>query len=77
MGVMYMPICFYPFQDLFDSDINCLTGIVFLFERHFSPSRSDSKSVSEINKLSPEDPTILLSALLRPRFLVQYLTVQC
>ena len=74
---MYIPICFCPFQDLFDSDINCLTGILFLFERHFSPARLNSKSVSEINKLAPEDPDVLISALLRPRFLAQYLTVQC
>ena len=72
--MVYMPSCFFPFQDLFDSDVNCLMGMMFLIDmgsflcirnRH---TMWDAEGDLNINEICIH---------IRPQFIAQYLTVRC
>ena len=71
---MYMPTCFPPFQDLFDSDVNCLMGLLFVVERRPLLCVRDGNTVWD----HAEDVHFKEICIhIRPSFLAQYLYIRC
>ena len=72
--LLYLPSCFYPFQDLFDSDVICLTGVLFMVCRTLLPVHANVEQVRDFkgDELFGRNDTPIYSVL-RPRFLAQYL----
>ena len=64
-----MPICFFPFQELFDSNVTCSMGLTFLINRCFYITPRFFKSSTETNY--DYNPSFI-----RPIFIARYLTVQ-
>ena len=64
-----MPTCFFPFQELFDSNVTCSMGLTFLINRCFYIKPRYYKSSTETNY-------DYNSSFIRPIFIARYLTVQ-
>ena len=72
--MLYLPSCFFPFQDLFDSDVNCLMGLMFAVDKCALLCIRNRHTMSNVE----EDLNIdELCIHIRPRFIAQYLTIRC
>ena len=79
---MYLPTCFYPFQEIFDSDCICSTGLLLLINKSFLvgrliglvPTFYDSEKPLHQSIISFTDAPI---DHMRTQFVAQYLIIQC
>ena len=64
----FMPTFIHPFQDLFDSDVNCLMGLLFIIDKDLLLCiQSDNSEVRRTD----------ICVHIRTRFLARYLRVRC
>ena len=72
--LVFMPSCMFPFQDLYDTDVTCLTSLMFLMSPDFIKLTKKKDMTGDLdNDLFRRRFCIHI----RPEFLARYLIVRC
>ena len=72
--LVFMPSCIFPFQDLYDKDVTCITSLMFLM----SPDLMElTKKPETIRYINNDSFRRRICIHIRPEFLARYLIARC
>ena len=70
----FLPSCIFPFQDLYDKDVTCITSLMFLMSPDFT---EQTKKLETIRDIDNDSFRRRICIHIRPEFLARYLIVRC